>query len=271
MNDALKKILMPVFRHIANPGIGNPHSPYEAELMAAGVKPIAVVGTFQMLNEGLSQAIKSGKVVVVASKIFDRDYALFHHPSQKENAEKAVPIYQSYWLTGDINEEQNQFLNSFVERPLSLKTSLLQRYNSPIHNLINGKMTCVQPVLNCDDFIDKRLAEAVENGSIESKKYTVRQKIIVLAQADKIDDARELYDRCYNEGKNSPTIEDNNEWNARIGKLFGYTDNDIAWSNGTKYQNPIIAKLMYATMDFRAWTRKEVMLNKANSVSECTL
>ncbi len=157
MNENIKIVLRPIFRALSNQGIINPHTPYEIDLMLAGVKPVAI-----------------------------------------------LPI---------------------------------QAINSEIKN-------------------------AIENGVlIEFKSIQLENRAIcILSQPDKVEDAEEVYDRMYNEGKNSYPISNEQKAYARIGILLGYTDRDI--NLDMKHTKFIPQRVLNLIMDIRAYARKEVMLSQ---------
>ena len=124
---------------------------------------------------------------------------------------------------------------------------------------------------------------AINENRIQTKTYSLKhwltkEPTYVLAQADKIEQGRMLFDMYFNqidpthikimEDNGAPAKKINHEWNKTVGKLLGYTDNDINWHMGAhKYQNPLILKIMQASESLRRWARKEIMLMDAKKPS----
>ena len=73
-----KTLLKPIFKAISKPGIGNPHTPYEAELMAIGAKPVAIMSPSDITPD-LQLAIDKGDVVKTGEKLF-REHFLKTQP-----------------------------------------------------------------------------------------------------------------------------------------------------------------------------------------------
>lgn len=149
-------LLKPLFKAVASLGLGNPHTPYEIELMEAGAKPVCIIESTDV-SPKMSKLIQAGQIVHIG------DY----------------------------------------------------------------------------QFKDKKLQ--------------------VYAQSDKVEDGKELYARYYNDGTGYPELDDTEEF-KRVGKLLGYTDNDVLFATREKYQSPLINRLLVDTNDFRCKIRKEYML-----------
>lgn len=259
MSPFTKKLLMPLFRALASLGLGNPHTPYENELMLAGVKPVAIISKRDMSSD-IEKAIAKNQIVIAGEKEINNSFKLLYLPHIEQEAQKAASIYSSFLNTGKISYEGNQFLNSFIGPSLSGE---FNQDSLSINKLLTGKVTSLEPtpsVIIKNEYID--LYKAEEKGSINSVEFNVSRNVIVLAQYNKRSDGEEVYDRYYNDGKNSPKIENDDEYEARIGKLLGYTDNNIAWRLGTKYQNKQIHRLLSQTRDIRCKARKLCLLEK---------
>ena len=82
----------------------------------------------------------------------------------------------------------------------------------------------------------------------------------VFAQKDKIKDGKELFARYYKGGEGYTPLETHEEI-RRVGELLGYTNNDIAFCLGEKYNNLTSQTILNATDNLRRWARKEYMLN----------
>jgi hypothetical protein len=109
----------------------------------------------------------------------------------------------------------------------------------------------------------KTLIEAksiVHIGNHQFKEQTLQ----VYAQADKIEEGKELYARYYLDGEGYPKLEEEEEY-KRVGELLGYNQNDISWALGKKYQNKIIKSVLEKTTDWRCKVRKEYMLQYRES------
>ena len=158
MHPLLRKVLKPVFKIIASPGIINPHTPYENELMIAGVKPVAILDSVDVC-EKMKELVETGQIVLIGS------------------------------------------------------------YQFPSIGLMQ-----------------------------------------VFSQANHVEEGKELYARCYNDNIGYPTLE-GKEFDQRIGKLLGYSVNDLNLCDNKIYQLPIVLKILDRTRDYRAWARKEHLLS----------
>lgn len=156
MSSLFKSILKPAFKAVAQLGLGNPHTPYEIELMEAGVKPVCIIESTD-ISPQMNRLIQSGKIV---------------HIGDSQFKDKTIQVY---------------------------------------------------------------------------------------AQSDKVEDGKELYARYYNDGDGYPELDDTEEY-KRVGKLLGYTENDVLFATGQKYRSSLIRRAMNSTNDLRCKIRKDYML-----------
>jgi hypothetical protein len=128
-----------------------------------------------------------------------------------------------------------------------------------VQGLLDGDVKAIVPVRYMPSFqVRKNLDECLLANNISSVDITTHEIMVVLAQADQEKEGKELDARYYHHGEHDyPDVKDPH---GRVGQLLGFTENDIAWFSGTKYQNPIINKLMMATQDIRTQARKEAMI-----------
>ncbi len=232
----LKTLTKPFKRAIATLGIGNPHTGYdnsEAALMMAGVKPVGIFGDTQITAQ-LQIAIHKGNIIVAGEFPFKQIYRVYCKHDELEKAKQAINS-----LKGGERSEI---------------------YNFTIANVYEGWSPGPEE-------------KDLEEGKLTFIDFEMESTIFVLAQKDKIKDAHELIILYYNDIFESPYISaerrrqlQSTEWeegSALVGKILGFTDNDIAWFNGEKYQNPVIKGLMTYTNDWRQTIRQEIMLEDA--------
>ncbi len=252
---------MPIFRALSKPGIGNPHTPYENELLLAGVKPTAIMADEDVSLE-LKSAILSKKVIEVGHRDFEVNYKLFYNPQYKSNAQKAAAIYHSFWKTKHINQSDESFLNSFIEKQTRRANSIQELFfkNSIEQKLINGQLMSIEPVRYVNGINTKALDEAEHEGAIKSIDLIKRERLYVLAQPNKIDDGKELFSRYFCDSEGYPKLSEPHEFNTRVGKLLGYSESDIQYCNNAS-SNKAFVKLMNITTPLRLYARKTVLLN----------
>ncbi len=113
------------------------------------------------------------------------------------------------------------------------------------------------------------LQALIKNGSIVhiGDNYKNRTDVYeqFFAQKNKIKDGREVYARVCKNGRGYPTLSEK-EGAKRIGKLLGYTDNDIALATREKYQRSLTRKILRHTQNIRRWARKKYLLNYPDSM-----
>ena len=165
-----------------------------------------------------------------------------------------------------ILRESNPFDNTVALAVLNGKRS------DEIQSFLDGETTVLKPFIDSlstfeqvtKSAIDPEIKKGLEDGRYIRVDFNQKSTDFVLAQSENIEDGKELLSRYFNNNNGYKPLE-GNKWNERIGQLLGYTDNDIAWSNATKYQNPVIKMLMEKTSDIRHKARKIVMLHDAQS------
>lgn len=280
MSPWLKKSLKPLFRLLAEPGLGNPHTPYEAELMVRGAKPVAILTPEDVTTE-MSQAITNGHIIKIDEHGFEETHRIYYHPDEIDNAENAARILQQIYETkkyDSISTEGHEFLNGFFLKPLGDTpvhssdniTPLAHSYEiehalyngqipSEVENILNGMLTALPPLHYVPESAPAILENAIKEGTLKSVDIKNTQLIQVFAQANKKAEGEELNARYYLDNHGYPELLPE-EGSKRIGQLLGYTENDLNWHLGTKYQNPVIKNLMDRTEQLRHWARKELML-----------
>ncbi len=279
MISPLKRFLKPLFKALADPGLGLPHIPYEAELMIAGVKPVVIISP-KNVTPDMQRAIDAGKIVKTGEKNLERRYRIYCHTDEIDNARKAAEILETTNMCPSL--EQETFLNNFFETRFDqkflsefsparswdehadkLESSIFRGEKTrEIHQMLDGKRAALAPILFIEGKNDKDLEQAVKEGKIAATDLNAEELIVqVFAQASHIEDGKEVFARYYlsPEEHDYPRLSDK-EAGKRIGKLLGYTENDIAWFTGEKYQSPLIEAVMTQTAPLRRWARKEVML-----------
>lgn len=255
-----KKFLKPLFALAANPGLGNPHTPYEDELMVAGVKPTALINK-QFLTVEMQNIINSGHVVKIAEHCIEKTNRIY---CGKEDVEAAKEVAELYDQKGDD-------FRLYSEDEISLHchffSGAIQEYkNGTEHEgLLKGRVKGIFPKVcfdGAEDIIKFDLL--VKKGKIASVDFNSEDVMCVFAQADKIEEGKELSRLYYgpDDGEGHQDASD------RVGRLLGFTDNDVAWHLGTKYQNLFVIKLMERTNNVRSWARKEYMLMDAPNLEE---
>lgn len=265
--NTFKKALMPLFRLLAKPGINNPHTSYEAELMVTGAKPLAIMLMSDLTDE-LNAKITNGDIIVVGRKQLLHKYRLYYHPSQSEKACKASKIYAESWTTGKITEEENKFLETFINKPLTdialpdtskrLKSTFGKQNVAQM--LIEGVVGCTAPIQYTDSASESPLDVLARNNQISYREFELNNDVVILAQKNNIQDGMEFIQSYYENREKFIDSRDANEFHKRVGKLLGYTDNDIALANSTKYNSRLIKFVLKETNNIRRFARKEVLI-----------
>lgn len=263
-----------MYNLLAKPGLGNPHNYNEIELMAAGAKPVAIAMEEDITTE-LQGAIDRGDVLKINEHEFEMNYKIYCKASELPDAEKAARILERSWQDqSTISDKNANFLSTFFNiasddtettmagisaamRVIDVDLSENEKLCS-VKNMIDGDVRSTMPLRYLPENQEHQdLDEALSNGGISSVDITMHSVTIVLAQAENEEDGKELDARYFQAGDGYPDVKDPD---ARVGELLGFTQNDIAWFNGTKYQNPFVNKLMVLTSDLRAEARKRSML-----------
>lgn len=120
--------------------------------------------------------------------------------------------------------------------------------------------------------VTPQMAQLIKEGEvvyIGGQNTSSKGKAIthVYAQKDMVEDGKEVHARMYLDGQGYEELSVD-EGIARVGKLLGYTDNDVAWCLGTKYQNKPLIKLLERTADWRRELRKEMLLADAPRIDQ---
>lgn len=119
--------------------------------------------------------------------------------------------------------------------------------------------------LTYNRLLSQKRNEAVEkmNTMIETGEIvligskTFDKEVCVYAQADKISEGKELYARYFNDDEGYDELEDS-QWHKRIGKLLGYSDQDI-----TLYERRgIYGHILDRTKQFRQKLRYSLEINQ---------
>ena len=260
--------------------------------MAAGVKPTAIMRQEDISSE-MQTAIELGHVVKIDEVSFETTHRLYCHPSEIDNATKAMEILSRVASgSSDANptKEECDFLSQIFEETLPGEGFILSEISEAsyaaennlfdghrtqnIENLLDGTIKIIPPMRYDEEYYsDDNLEQAVANGSLVSVNFKISTIIAVYAQSNKIEEGQELFARYFKDEHDYDDLGD--DFARRIGELLGFTDNDIAWHYGDKYQNPIILKLMGMTADFRSWCRMRHMLmdaeDKAVSLSSAEI
>lgn len=277
-------LLRPLFALLAHPGIGGPHSPArEAELMASGAKRLLITGyPFSHQHKELEPLLEEGKIVLIGCST-DRAYAsILCHPDVFNEASKVAEIFEKRESDIQLSNEDIQFRRTYEQSNtrLSFSPEDNQRYrkasSSPLSELEllrSGQVkSSVMLFFNANDKTSAppEISEALENGEIKTATLSWPNPACVFAQADDIEDGRELFARYFVNDLGYPHYPDKKDAVKRVGELLGYTGNDTALFTGTKYRNPLIRRLLIATENFRREIRTELMLydrqNKAPQV-----
>jgi hypothetical protein len=257
-----KAILKPVFEALAAPGLGNPHTPYEVELLAANVKKVAIVPQSIRQDQRLTPMFSYGDLVEVAHHKFDMDYSIYCHPEQSEDIKALCPILSDICTSQrEASPEESAAIGKQFAGGVNLQNfkvsaeqiEHLDKERAPV--LLRTFKGAVMEKQGDQSHV---LEERVKNGTLARVDFKAANNIYVVANKDSLSDAQEL-DRL---GYGKARVTDIKAHHARIGELLGYTSNDIAWHSGEKYQNPFITKLMEATRSVRQYARKELMLMK---------
>lgn len=182
MLSSWKKLLSPLFNVLATPGLGNPHSPYEAELMASGAKPVAIMGPEQV-NVEMQEAIDSGQVVLIEAIEIPKNYRIFCQPDEIEHAQEAAILYQKSF-NEPLNEDERAQLNAFFLTTADgtknnasgdffhqmHSTESRLRNHSPvpeIDQLLQGEIKTITPLYSkIDNPAIARLDNAVKDGTL---------------------------------------------------------------------------------------------------------
>lgn len=279
---SLKKLLKPIFAAIAAPGIGLPHHEYETELMVAGIKPVIIISPEDVTPE-MQNAIDKGLIVHIEGHQGIKTSRIYCHNDEIETAKDAAKILERAFGNNEIpTADEMSFLEDFFDKPIqknppipsSLKwhersnahlTAVLNhKITTEMHSMLGGELRALSPI----DYLPAHMnAHPLESALAEGKisAVDVKQKILVqvFAQANHIEDGKELYARYYLDRHDYPELSDDEE-EKRIGRLLGYSENDVAWFTGEKYQSPLLRILMHETAPIRRWARKELMMMDAN-------
>lgn len=270
-----KWLLKPLFDAVASPGIGNPHTPYEAELMAAGVKPAALMDPAHVTAE-MQAAINAGSVVLIGEHILERTHRIYCLPDQVDQAREAARIlsdsFQNHTpLTAEdgaavfdlfgVDADGTRRVFAISTGMPDIQDRLLREQDAPeVDDLLGDRIKALPPFLMHEQIPAARpLEDAVAQGRLGSADIKCTHLCQVFAQSSRQEEGKELFARYYRNGEGYDALPEN-EGAARVGRLLGYTENDIVWCYGDKYQNPVIEQLMHWTRDLRAWARKESML-----------
>jgi hypothetical protein len=274
MENIMRPAIKLMYNLLAKPGLGNPHTYSEIELMAAGAKPVAIAKEDDITTE-LQGAIDRGDVLKINEHEFETRYKIYCRASELPDAEKAAQILERSWQEqSTVSDEDAYLLSTFfnlasddaettmagitaamrvVEADLSENEKL-----ASVKGMIDGDVRATMPLRHLPGNQEhQNLDEVLSNSDVSSVDITIHSVSIVFAQADKEEDGKELDARYFQAGDGYPAVKDPD---ARVGELLGFTQNDIAWFNGTKYQNPFVNKLMVLTSDIRAEARKRSML-----------
>lgn len=279
MFKSFRPLLIPFFRLAASPGIGNPHTPYEEELMLAGVKPVAIIDGKGISTE-LQAAIDKNHITHISTQKFENKHRIYCKADDLDMTRQACGIINNAWSTHKLpTKDELSFLStvfnldaekepSYYDVMPKLRQAVYNHIDviysgiSPLDSILrmNNASSIFLPIKYVENFtVDSELEEYTKRNNLKFVEFSDPQSIFVLAQSDKIEEGKELSSRYYNEGEGYSEL-NGRELNSRIGELLGYTKNDIAWSNATKYHNPLIKKFMYSTMEWRSKARKAVML-----------
>lgn len=270
MNSWGRYLLQPVFNMLAKPGLGNPHTPHEAELLIAGVKPTAIMNRSD-ISCTLQQAISNGHIVHIESVEWVRDYIIYCRKELAEQAAQAAILLHDNHGKTNWPPEDFAFLETLFRDSTDTQDTVHERIYAmehaldhhdeqalqPIHHFLQGELNILPPVrqgLNAQ--MDDALS--AHGATYAASRYSLRHEICVLAQHDKIAEGRELFSLYY--GNDAPAPMQNPH--QRIAQLLGYTENDYAWHAGTKYQSPLTMRVMTATAPLRAWARRESLLSQ---------
>ena len=284
MNRLARKYLKPIFKAMSKHGLGNPHTPYEAELLCAGAKPVAIMSTHD-IDSTLQTKIDSGMIVKVGEEKFTKTYRIYHTPLVKEEAVKISRILEDYmnskiepgaedvnklvkfYKLSELDETAKDWAQILHSRMSVVKTALYERYKSPnIIAVLEGTIPSLEP-LRIDEGMpmNDELEEAVKRGQLGASDFQTHDLVQVYAQSSKTAEGKELFARYYEvDVENYPPLDDY-ESHKRIAQLLGFTDNDFAWFAGTKYQNPVTKKIMFSTENIRKWARKQYLLSNVQN------
>ncbi len=143
MHKSLKQMLKPVFDILAKPGLGNPHSPYEAELMTSGIKPVAFMGPEEVTPE-LQERINSGHIILVNEYEFNKEEGKsvkIHVYAQKQYVSLGKELCDRYYEENNNYEPlANEDLHERVGALLGFSEEDAQYYRdaeTTIHRLIS--------------------------------------------------------------------------------------------------------------------------------------
>jgi hypothetical protein len=278
-----KRVLKPVFEMAAKPGLFMPHSynlETEDELMIAGAKPVGIVGADEITAK-MQEAINQGHIVHIGDHLAEFHSRIYCHPDEIEGARRVAKFFSCEGQ--DISPEEIDFMFCFVGAPVGRDVKIeeamhLNMRDNPdgignraydgqatpsMEALLAGSIKAIEPLRYGHGLpVNDDLERAVESDSLAAVDFKIESLIQVYAQADKVEEGKELYARYYKDSKGYRRL-DNVDECKRIGELLGYRENDTAIFVGEKYTNPLIRKVMDWTADARRWCRKEVMLMEA--------
>ncbi|MCO6359176.1 hypothetical protein BXY85_1653 [Roseivirga pacifica] len=282
MKQAARKYLKPIFKAISKHGLGNPHTPYEAELLCAGVKPVAIMSPND-IDAKMQAHIDSGAIVKVGEKSFEKTYRIYHTPKVKDSAAQVSGILKSFFKTrvqpdandvslvidfynlpkdGKKAEDWAQILHAKIS---AFQMALYETKTTPnMIAVLKGSIPALEPIRVDEGMpISDELEQSVERGDLNASDFQIEELVQVYAQSNKVAEGKELYARYYGVGEeNYPPLHGLNS-HKRIAQLLGFTDNDFAWFAGAKYQNPLIKSVLLRTEDIRKWARKQYLLSDA--------
>ena len=274
----MKKLLKPVFAAIAAPGIGHPHGKYETELMVAGLKPVIIISPDTITPE-MQAAVDKGQIVHIDDYHGIRTSRIYCQKNEINTAKDAAKILDKVFNNKEIPTiAEEKFLEGFFDHPIkniplsfsfsnwrersaALEIAMFKnQVTTEMHSMLEGKLLALSPFVYAPEC---QTANPLEPALAENKisAVDIKEKLLiqVFAQANRVEDGKELYARYYLDQHDYPALPDS-EGAKRVGKLLGYTENDTAWFTGEKYKSPLLRTLMYETAPLRRWARKEVML-----------
>lgn len=256
MNKFMKHALKPLFKAIAKPYLGNPHTPYEAELMAAGAKPVAIMDK-RGVTATMAKAIGDGHVVLIGEKEFTSEYRIYVHPSLINEANQAAQILQRHF------QDQTRVTEDFVYQLLPSFPGVINAFAKGVETpemtrMLSGEKMALGPIRVVCEASNQRFEQAVSQEKILTANFKTTSLLQVYAQTNKIADGKEVFARYYDNDKGYEPM-DNDEWTHRIGFLLGYTAKDVRYAP-TPWDK-VVMKIVPKSA--RAWARKEVMLMDA--------
>lgn len=245
-----EKLLRPLFYLASKPGLGNPHTPYEAELMTHGVKPVAIMDS-RMVTTQMQAAIDAEQIIKIDEIVCESTYRIYCSPFEVEDVSNAAGILQGILQShNNPNQTEILFLSDVFETPIveddrhiaSTMTSIFTEMSileaavyedektETMNDLLAKKRKALPPIQYDSDGslpYDADLEYAVERGDLSAVDFKTSELIQVFAQADKQEEGKELFARYHKNGDGYEPLE-GEEGARRIGQLLGFTDNDIS-------------------------------------------